>query len=45
MSNEGKKEISEVVNILKCLDKQSLLIIQVGAQMLKARHDMDKPAS
>lgn len=41
MSDENKKDIEEMVDILKGLDKQSLLIVQSGAQMLKARQDMD----
>jgi hypothetical protein len=42
MSEEKKKEIAEIVENLKELDKESLLIINSGAQMLKARQDMDK---
>lgn len=42
MSNENKKDIEEMVDILKGLDHQSLLIVQSGAQMLKARQDMDE---
>ena len=42
MSDENKREIEEMVDILKGLDKQSLLIVQSGAQMLKARQDMDE---
>ena len=42
MSGENKKDIEEMVDVLKGLDRQSLLIVQSGAQMLKARQDMDK---
>lgn len=41
MSEEKKKDIGETLNLIKGLDRQSLLIIQAGAQMLKARRDMD----
>lgn len=43
MSEEKKIDIAETVDVLEGLDKQSLLIIQAGAQMLKARQDMDGP--
>lgn len=42
MSNEIQKDIEEMVCILKSLDKQSLLILHSGAQMLKARQQMDE---
>lgn len=42
MSEEMKRDIEDTVNILKDLDKQSLLIVHAGAQMLKARNDMEK---
>lgn len=42
MSEEKKEQIERTVGILKELDKESLLIINSGAQMLKARQDMDK---
>lgn len=41
MSEETKKDIETTVDLLKGLDKQSLLLIQAGAQMLKARQDME----
>ena len=41
MSEEKKKEIKEMVGILKELDKDSLLILSTGAQMLKTRQEMD----
>ena len=41
MSEEKKKEIKEMVGILKELDKESLLILSTGAQMLKTRQEMD----
>ena len=43
MSEEKKIDIAETVDVLEGLDKQSLLIIQAGAQMLKSRQDMDEP--
>lgn len=43
MSEEKKKDIEEMVDILKVLDKESLLILNTGAQMLKARQDMTQP--
>lgn len=42
MSEEKREQIERTVDILKELDKESLLIINSGAQMLKARQDMDK---
>lgn len=44
MSEKEKSQIKELVNNLKELDKNSLSIIQAGAQMLKARQDMEKEA-
>lgn len=41
MSEENKKLISETVESLKLLDKESLLIIKSGAEMLKSRDAMD----
>ena len=41
MSEENKNDIKEMVNILKALDKTSLLILDSGAKMLKARQDME----
>ena len=42
MSEKEKNQIKELVNDLKALDKNSLSIIQAGAQMLKARQDMEQ---
>jgi hypothetical protein len=42
MLAKEKKDIESVVEILKKLDKESLLIIDAGARMLKARQDMEK---
>lgn len=42
MSEEKKKEFTEMVEILKELDKESLIIMNSSAQVLKARQDMDK---
>lgn len=37
MSEEQKKLIDETVENLRCLDKESLMIIKSGSEMLKAR--------
>lgn len=42
MSEEKKKDLGEMVDVLKDLDEESLLILNTGAQMLKARQDMNK---
>lgn len=42
MSKEERKDIKSMVEILKQLDPKSLLILDSGARMLKARQDMDK---
>lgn len=42
MSEKEKKDFKETVDILKELDRESLLIINSGAQMLKARQDMEE---
>lgn len=41
MSEEKKRDLAETIDLLKELDKSSLLLIQSGAQMLKARQDME----
>ena len=41
MSEEKKKLIDETVENLKHLDKESLLLIKSGAEMLKIRDSMD----
>ena len=41
MSDENKKDIEEMVEIMKSLDKESVLILTSGAQMLKARQEME----
>lgn len=41
MSNVEKMDIEETVNILKQLDPKSLLILDSGARMLKARQEME----
>lgn len=41
MSADEKTDINETINILKQLDYKSLLIIDSGARMLKARQDME----
>lgn len=45
LSAAEKKEFDEMVMILRALDKKSLLLIDSGARMLKARMDMDNPKS
>ena len=42
MSEEKKKDLEEMVDVLRDLDEESLLILNTGAQMLKARQDMSK---
>lgn len=42
MGEEKKKLINETVENLKHLDKESLLLIKNGAELLKARAEMDK---
>lgn len=42
MSEEQKKLIDETVDNLKHLNKESLLIVKSGAEMLKARDAMDR---
>lgn len=41
MSEKEKSDIAQTVKILKQLDKKSLLIIDSGAKMLKARQDLE----
>ena len=43
MSEEEEKDLEEMVDVLKDLDEESLLILNAGAHMLKARQDMSKP--
>ena len=42
MSEEQKKLIDETVENLRHLDKESLLIVKSGTEMLKARDAMDR---
>jgi len=42
MSEQEKEDIKVTVDMLKGLDKQSLLLIYTGALMLKARQDMEE---
>lgn len=42
MSEEQKKLIDETVENLRHLDKESLLIVKSGTEMLKARDSMDR---
>ena len=41
MDAEKKKQIKETVAVLIHLDKTSLLLIQNGAELLKARQDLE----
>ena len=41
MSDEMKQQIKAVKKTLEALDTKDLMILASGAQMLKARHDMD----
>ena len=45
MCASTKTDIQSIVQLLKSLDTQSLLLLQAGAQMLKARADMDREIS
>ena len=40
MSEDKKEKIREMVSIMKDLDKESVLILTSGAQMLKVRQEM-----
>lgn len=42
MDQEKKKLIAETVENLKQLDKESLLLMKNGSELLKARDDLDK---
>lgn len=42
MGEEKKKLIDETVENLKHLNKESLLIVKAGADMLKARDSLEK---
>ena len=42
MSEEQKKLIDETVDNLRHLNKESLLIVKSGTEILKARDAMDK---
>ena len=42
MSEEQKKLIDETVENLRHLDKESLLIVKGGTEMLKVRDAMDR---
>lgn len=42
MSDEKKKLIKETVENLKYLDRESLLIIKGGAELLKSRDALDR---
>lgn len=42
MSKAEMQDIKAMVGVLKKLDKKSLLILDTGARMLKARQDMEE---
>lgn len=42
MSDEKKRLINETVENLKHLDRESLLIIKSGAELLKSRDALDR---
>lgn len=42
MTDEKKKLIEATVENLKCMDKESLLLIKSGAELLKSRDALDK---
>lgn len=42
MSTEKKLDFEEMINILKQLDPQSLMIIDSGAKMLLVRQNLEK---
>ena len=42
MGEEKKKLIDETVENLKHLNKESLLIVKTGAEMLKARDSLER---
>lgn len=41
MTGEEKRDLEETVEILKVLDKASLSIVKIGAEILKTRQDME----
>lgn len=42
MSEEKKRDIEDTVLILKQLDRSSLLLIKNGAELLKARQELEE---
>lgn len=42
MSDKEKIEIEDIVNDLKELDQKDLALLKSGAEMLKARKELDK---
>lgn len=42
MSDKEKVEIEDIVDVLKELDQKDLTLLQSGAEMLKARKELDK---
>lgn len=45
MSDEKKKLIKETVENLECLDRESLILMKHGAELLKMRDTLDNPES
>lgn len=41
MTNKERQDIEDVAGILKQLDRTSLVLIKNGAELLKARQDME----
>lgn len=41
MRQRDAKDIKETITILKQLDKQDLIVLRAGAEMLKARKDIE----
>lgn len=42
MIENNEKEVSDIVQVLKQLDKESLLLIDSGAKLLAARQRMEE---
>lgn len=42
MSEETRRDIEEMVDILKNLDREDLLLVKGGAKMLEARQNIEK---
>lgn len=42
MSEKEKVEIKDIVEVMKDLDQKDLTLLQSGAEMLRARKELDK---